>query len=93
MAVSLLRRFLRSLSFLGVVLGLLFCAASLTPSLLPRPFPVQGVLSGLVFAVGYSLGWLTRWTWVYLGLPVLPDRLRFWMSRALKALRFSDLMI
>ena len=91
MAVSLLSRFIRSLSLLGVVLGLLFCAASLSPSLLPRPFVVQGVLSGVVFAVGYSLGWSTRWLWVYLGLPVLPDRIRFWVGAPVTAFAFGTL--
>lgn len=33
-----------------------FLAASLLPSLLPRPPVLQGVLSGLSFAIGYGLG-------------------------------------
>ena len=40
----------------GVLLGTLFLSVSLSPSLLPRPFAVQGVLSGLSFAFGYGLG-------------------------------------
>jgi uncharacterized membrane protein len=51
-----------------------FLAASLTPSLLPRPVAMQGVLSGLSFAAGYGLGagWLALWR--YLGLPAVTGR-------------------
>ncbi len=52
-----------------------FLAASLTPSLLPRPMMLQAVLSGLSFAVGYGLGagWIALWH--YLGLPGLRGRM------------------
>lgn len=43
-------------SVLGIFCGLLFLSASLTPSLLPRVPAVQGVLSGVSFAVGYGVG-------------------------------------
>ena len=36
----------------GLLLGAVFMAFSLTPSLLPRPSLVQGMLSGLSFAAG-----------------------------------------
>ena len=51
-----------------------FLAASLTPSLIPRPMLLQAVLSGLSFAVGYGLGagWIALWR--YLGLPALSGR-------------------
>jgi uncharacterized membrane protein len=47
----------------------IFLAASLTPSLIPRPMLLQAVLSGLSFAIGYGLGagWIALWR--YLGLP------------------------
>jgi uncharacterized membrane protein len=54
--------------------GAVFFAASLTPSLLPRPFVLQGVLSGLSFAAGYGLGAAATALWHYLQLPVLPAR-------------------
>jgi uncharacterized membrane protein len=56
-----------------------FLAASLTPSLLPRPMLLQAVLSGLSFAIGYGLGagWIALWR--YLGLPTPGGR----MARAL----------
>lgn len=66
----------RSFSGLGVLLGALFFAASLTPSLIPRSFVLQGVLGGVCFAVGYGLGVLMLWLWEYLELPVAAERLR-----------------
>lgn len=45
-----------SFSFIGLVVATLFFALSVTPSLLPRPYFVQGILSGFAIAVGYSLG-------------------------------------
>lgn len=64
-----LLRFLQSLSGLGFLLGTLFFAASLAPSLIPRAFLTQGVLSGLAFATGYGIGVMTRAIWRWLGLP------------------------
>ncbi len=66
-------RFLRSLSPVGLALGTLFFAASLTPSLIPRGLVVQGVLSGLSLAAGYGIGFGLRWLWDYLGLARPPQ--------------------
>lgn len=41
---------------LPLCLGLLFFAASLTPTLIPRDWLVQGALGGLVMALGYLIG-------------------------------------
>jgi uncharacterized membrane protein len=62
-------RYGRSFSFWGLAIATLFFAASLTPSLLPRHFAVQGVLSGLALAVGYGVGVLCVYVWRYLELP------------------------
>jgi uncharacterized membrane protein len=67
------------LDYGGVFVGLIFVALSMTPSMLPRPWYYQGVVSGLSFAGGYALGaalwhvvrwavrwrndWLTVWGW------------------------------
>ena len=59
----------RSFSATGLLLGTLFFAASLTPTLLPRTFVTQGVLSGCSFAAGYGLGVFGRWLADYLELP------------------------
>jgi uncharacterized membrane protein len=42
--------------FLGLVGAVLFFWMSLLPSLLPRPWWLQGVISGIAMAVGYGLG-------------------------------------
>lgn len=70
----MLQRFLRSLSGGGLVLGTIFFAASLTPTLIPRTFVTQGALSGACFAAGYGIGVAWRWLWQYMGLPELPHR-------------------
>jgi uncharacterized membrane protein len=59
----------RSLSGTGLLLGTLFFAASLTPSLIPQTYLTQGVLGGGVFAIGYGLGVFWRWLWSYMELP------------------------
>ena len=59
-----------NLSSAGLLVGTVFFAVSLTPSLLPRPYGVQGVLSGLSFAAGYGLGAAGVWLWSFLQLPV-----------------------
>lgn len=46
----------RPVSFGGFVAGLLFFWISLTPSLLPRSWFFQGVVSGLSAVVGYGVG-------------------------------------
>lgn len=78
----------RSFSGLGLLLGALFFAASLTPSLIPRAFPLQGVLGGVCLAAGYGLGVLALWLWEYLELPLARDRLRrnaTWAAAAVAA--------
>ncbi len=66
-------RFL-GLAFLPLLLGLLFFAASLTPSLIPRPWVLQGILAGLVTAIGYAIGQFSHAVWQGLELPNLPAR-------------------
>jgi uncharacterized membrane protein len=72
--LRVLQRLWRSFSAIGVLLGTLFFAFSLTPSLLPRGFLIQGVLSGASAAAGYGLGVLLAWAWAGLRLPPLPWR-------------------
>ena len=64
-----------SFSTCGLVLGTLFFAASLTPSLLPRSFLTQGLVSGCSLAAGCGIGVSGRWLWAYMGLPQLKGRL------------------
>ena len=74
--ISALKATTKSLSVFGVLLAVLFFAASLSPSLLPRPFQLQGVLSGFALASGYGCGVLLILVWDYLELPYLQGRLR-----------------
>lgn len=67
-------RYWRSFSFVGLIVAVLFFAASLSPSLLPRVYPVQGILSGLALAIGYGIGTLGVWLWDYLELPQPGDK-------------------
>ena len=53
----------------GLLLGTLFFAFSLTPTLLPRTFLTQGVLSGCSLAAGYGIGVFGEWLWAYMELP------------------------
>jgi uncharacterized membrane protein len=68
--------FWRSLSAGGLVLGTLFFAASLTPTLIPRTYLTQGVLSGACFAAGYGIGVAWRWLCAYMELPEPRQRLQ-----------------
>jgi uncharacterized membrane protein len=64
----------KSFSAVGLLAGILFFAASLTPSLMPRSYLVQGALSGFSAALGYGVGVAAVWLWRYLEIPVPPAR-------------------
>lgn len=58
------------------MLGALFFAAALTPTLIPRSYLTQGALAGGCFAIGYFAGVLWRRLWHYLELPEPSARAR-----------------
>ena len=60
----------------GLVVAGLFLAASLFPSLLPRPGWAQGVITGITVAIGYGLGCAGAALWRYLQIPHLAGRWR-----------------
>ena len=66
-----IRQFSGSFSAPGLLLGLVFFCISLTPSLLPRNFVVQGILSGVVFTAGYVMAKLGHWLWKFMELREL----------------------
>ena len=66
----------RRLSLTGAVLGLTFGAMSVTPSLVPRVWFLQALVTGLCVVTGYGLGAFVGWAYRALGLPNLPDRAR-----------------
>ena len=55
------RRSYWRLSGVGVFFGLVFYSWSMTPSLLPRPWYLQGVATGISIAMGYGIGLLIAW--------------------------------
>ncbi|MCJ8148476.1 alpha/beta hydrolase [Shinella sedimenti] len=71
--------FLLSFSVVGLLLGTLFFAVSLTPSLLPRTYVTQGILSGVAMACGYGLGVALAALWRWFELPVTQGPVRLWL--------------
>lgn len=71
-----LSEYWNSFSYIGLVFAALFFAASVSPSLLPRPYFVQGILSGFAIAVGYSLGVAGLLLYQFLELPNANDRIQ-----------------
>ena len=71
------RRYLRRPHYVGVILALLAFLCSLTPSLLPRSWEVQGIISGIegaaAHATGVAISWLARRTGA---TPLSPRRQR-----------------
>ncbi|MCD0462779.1 alpha/beta hydrolase [Roseiconus lacunae] len=65
---KLLLDYKNSFSFVGLSVAGLFFAASVTPSLLPRTFVVQGILSGFSLAIGYGVGLAGLFSYQFLGL-------------------------
>lgn len=70
-----LQRGLASFSYWGLMVAMAFFAFSLTPSLLPRHYAVQGLLSGIALAAGYGVGVAAVWLWNYLEFQRPGDKL------------------
>nr|WP_308115449.1 MULTISPECIES: alpha/beta-hydrolase family protein [unclassified Rhodococcus (in: high G+C Gram-positive bacteria)] len=64
---------------IGLVVGLVFYCWSMSPSLLPRPWYLQAVATGLSVACGYGVGVLVVWSVRRMELTrEWPERLRRW---------------
>ncbi len=74
MRAKSVRRIIGDVSVPCLMLGLLFFSASLTPSLIPRGPVVQGILGGLVTAIGYLTGQIIALLWRAADLPCLTGR-------------------
>lgn len=61
-------------SLLPLLVGLLLAAASLSPSLIPRDWMMQGALAGMSMASGYLAAQFLLAIWRTLEIPVLPKR-------------------
>ncbi|MGQ4600209.1 alpha/beta-hydrolase family protein [Nocardia sp. R6R-6] len=63
------------LNYVGLVVATVFFALSVTPSLLPRDWLFQGLISGVNAALGYGVGCLLEWLlrrWVRPRLKISP---------------------
>ena len=91
MTRTILSLIVGSFSVPCLLLGLMFFAASLTPSLIPRGPEVQGILGGLVTALGYLAGQIVALLWHAADLPRLsgrPARLLTWIAAAVIGVAF-----
>jgi uncharacterized membrane protein len=79
-------RRLGRLSLTGALLATVAAWTTTTPSLVPRSWPVQLLLTGVTIAVVYGLGAFLGWAYRSLELPVVPGRVRRIMWIALAAL-------
>ena len=64
---GVLARYAHRFSATGLVVALAFYCFSLTPSLIPRSWLYQGVITGICLAAGYGLGVLLEWLVVKVG--------------------------
>jgi uncharacterized membrane protein len=55
------RALLRPPAAAGLAVGLVFWWCSLVPSLMPRSWPIQAVISAICLGIGYALGTLGAW--------------------------------
>jgi uncharacterized membrane protein len=83
-----LRHYARGLSLLGLLFGWMFFVVSLTPSLLPRSWQAQGLVSGNAVAQGYGVGVVLAWAGRRIGVPGPGEQLRrrAWQALGLAAL-------
>lgn len=85
-------RYGRSFSFIGLVMAMLFFAASVTPSLLPRHHVVQGLLSGFAIAAGYAVGVTLVQLYLFAGFNQPSPKIQSiskWLSGGAVAITFT----
>lgn len=70
----------RFFSTTGLLIGTFLFALSLSPTLVPRPDTIQGVISGLALASGYGVGVFGKWLWRYFELPQPTAKVQKWLQ-------------
>ncbi|MBU3061181.1 alpha/beta hydrolase [Nocardia sp. NEAU-G5] len=78
-ALRRIERDIIGLNYVGLVVATVFFAWSVTPSLLPRDWLFQGLISGLNAVIGYGVGCVFEWMfrrWARPKLPWQPPSLR-----------------
>ncbi|WP_084759388.1 alpha/beta hydrolase [Nocardia mangyaensis] len=81
--IHLVERFFHP-NYTGLIVATMFFGWSMTPSLLPRGWFFQGLVSGINATIGYGLGCALAWAWRTGVLPRItwPDRARTaWAKR------------
>jgi len=81
------RRYGRRFSGTGGVFALLFYCLSLTPSLIPRTWLYQGVITGICVVAGYGFGAFLQWLVAKVGITIR------WSGRASQLARWSFSML
>jgi uncharacterized membrane protein len=88
-------RYLRRYDYGGLLVALVFLCWSLTPSLLPRPWYVQSMESGIALVMGYAVGaalsWVVR-TRLSLRVSAQTRRHAWWSLAALAAVTAPTMM-
>ncbi|MDO5711641.1 MAG: alpha/beta-hydrolase N-terminal domain-containing protein, partial [Micrococcales bacterium] len=76
--MHLAQEVLRRHSGIGIVVAALFYVAANTPSLLPRPWWLQGIIAAVCAVLGYAVGYLLGLVWhgivAWTGLRVTMDQ-------------------
>ena len=71
---AFLRRYLMGLDHIGLAFGFLAFLCSVTPSLLPRSWAAQGLVSGLAVTAAYAIGAAVTQIGRWAGVPPLAPR-------------------
>ncbi len=69
-----MKRIFSKPSTVGVIFGTVLFAVSLTPSLIPRSWIQQAIISALSFMCGYGIGVGLNALWHHLELPTIPAK-------------------